>query len=216
MTICVAARVNDCIVFAADSATTLVDQRGNQILNVYDYGNKVFNLYKGLPVCAMTCGFGNIGRQSISTIAKDLRRRLVSGGPDWAIDRKNYNISDIAEKARKYIFEERYQSWANKPQGPHSLNFYLGGYSSQAEGHELWQITIENGACPNAAQISKDGECGLNWAGQPEPIWPAAGFTDTELRCFDGTGGFKWWEGWRRAPRLLPAPRNLGRGARVF
>jgi len=25
--------------------------------------------------------------------------------------------------------------------------------------------------------------------------WPAAGFTDTELRCFDGTGGFKWKEG---------------------
>ena len=25
--------------------------------------------------------------------------------------------------------------------------------------------------------------------------WPAAGFTDTELRCFDGTGGFKWREG---------------------
>ena len=24
--------------------------------------------------------------------------------------------------------------------------------------------------------------------------WPAAGFTDTELRCFDGTGGFKWRE----------------------
>ena len=22
-------------------------------------------------------------------------------------------------------------------------------------------------------------------------VWPAAGFTDTELRCFDGTGGFK-------------------------
>ena len=26
-------------------------------------------------------------------------------------------------------------------------------------------------------------------------FWPAAGFTDTELRCFDGTGGFKWREG---------------------
>lgn len=25
--------------------------------------------------------------------------------------------------------------------------------------------------------------------------WPAAGSTDTELRCFDGTGGFKWKEG---------------------
>jgi hypothetical protein len=26
-------------------------------------------------------------------------------------------------------------------------------------------------------------------------LWPAAGFTDTELRCFDGTGNFRWKEG---------------------
>ena len=26
-------------------------------------------------------------------------------------------------------------------------------------------------------------------------LWPAAGFADTELRCFDGTGSLKWIEG---------------------
>jgi hypothetical protein len=33
--------------------------------------------------------------------------------------------------------------------------------------------------------------------------WPAAGFTDTELRCFDGTGGFKWKERSIRASSSL-------------
>jgi nucleoside phosphorylase len=34
-------------------------------------------------------------------------------------------------------------------------------------------------------------------------VWPAAGFTDTELRCFDGTGGFKWKERSIRASSSL-------------
>ena len=33
------------------------------------------------------------------------------------------------------------------------------------------------------------------WMVYDADVWPAAGFTDTELRCFDGTGGFKWKEG---------------------
>lgn len=173
MTICVAVRVNDCIVFATDSASTLsgTDQSGNvRHLNVYDHANKLFSLYKGLPVCAMTCGMGNIGSQSIASIAKDLRLRLVDGGVGWQIDPATYTISEVADKAKRYIFDERYQSIAAKPKGPHSFDFFIGGYSSGSEGHELWQISIRNGSCPAPAQISKDGECGLTWAGQPEPL----------------------------------------------
>ncbi len=51
MTICVAVKVHDCLVFASDSALSLV--QGGETVNVYSHGNKVFNLVKGLPVCAM-------------------------------------------------------------------------------------------------------------------------------------------------------------------
>jgi hypothetical protein len=168
MTICVAVKVNDCVVFAADSATSITDDSGN-ILNVFDHGNKVFNLYKGLQIAAMTCGMGNIGSQSISTIAKDLRLRLKKGGPDWQIDVENYQISDIAEKARKFIFEDLFEQLPFKPASPHNLTFYIGGYSSKSEAHELWEVKIENGQSPAAFRVSH-GECGLHWAGQPEPI----------------------------------------------
>jgi hypothetical protein len=46
-TICVGVQVNDCLVFAADSAVTLsygVDSNGSEIINVLGHGNKVFNL----------------------------------------------------------------------------------------------------------------------------------------------------------------------------
>ncbi len=52
---------------------------GAEIINVLPHGNKVFNLHRDLPICAMTCGLGNIGAESISSLAKDLRILLMSG-----------------------------------------------------------------------------------------------------------------------------------------
>jgi hypothetical protein len=72
MTIVVSVKINDGIVLSSDSATTLSDDKG-QVLNVYNNANKIFNLYKGLPITAATWGSGSIGRASISTLAKDMR-----------------------------------------------------------------------------------------------------------------------------------------------
>jgi hypothetical protein len=79
MTVCVAVRANDSMVFAADSASTLEARKPSGesvVVNVYRHGDKIFNLYKGLPVVAMTCGMGHIGDRAISSLAKDLRQRL--------------------------------------------------------------------------------------------------------------------------------------------
>ena len=76
MTICVGVQVNDCLVFAADSAVTLSygnDPGGAEIINVLPHGNKVFHLHRDLPICAMFCGLGNIGAESVASLAKDLR-----------------------------------------------------------------------------------------------------------------------------------------------
>jgi len=83
VTIAINLKVNDGVVLAADSATTFVDQAGN-VVKVYNHANKVFNLCKGLPIGAITWGSGSIGKASISTLAKDLRRRLRTRGVPWA------------------------------------------------------------------------------------------------------------------------------------
>jgi hypothetical protein len=146
MTICVAIKVHDCLVFAADSATSLVgsdDQGQPTIFNVMAHGNKVFNLVKGLPICAMTCGMGNIGRASISTLAKDLRKRLGSGVEQGGVDSDKYSIQDIG--------------LPEKPNGHHSLEFFIGGYSTGCEQAEVWKIIIANGECPDpVCQLSPD------------------------------------------------------------
>ncbi|WP_139174065.1 hypothetical protein [Methylobacterium sp. UNC378MF] len=175
MTVCVGVAVNDCLVFAADSASSLVttDQATGQsrILNVFAHGEKVFNLFKGLPVVAMTCGMGNVGTDSIGTIAKNLRLRMAGNDPAWHIDKANYTLEEIAHKARRIFFEEKYSSLDPQPPAPHSFEFWIGGYSSSFEaGHEVWKLVIENGVCPQPEQVVSDGNAGLFYGGQPGPI----------------------------------------------
>lgn len=143
MTVCVAIKVHDCLVFAADSATSLSasDSNGNQhIINIYENANKVFNLHKKLPVCSMTAGIGNFGRSSISTLSKDLRARLSSAEAAWCVDIENYTIEEIAVKARRFLFEERFSAVTPRPQG--AFDYWIGGYSSGAELGEIWRIHI--------------------------------------------------------------------------
>lgn len=153
MTVCVAIVVHDCIVFAADSASSLVTTDlatgASQIINVYSHGDKVFNLMKGLPICDMTCGMGNIGTASIATLAKELRRRLSTPEMgDWYVNPEAYSIGEIAEKARRFLYEERFAGLNPAPPAPHSLEFWVGGYGSDFDGeHEIWKVAIINGAC---------------------------------------------------------------------
>ncbi|UYW25643.1 hypothetical protein OKC48_20575 [Methylorubrum extorquens] len=167
--------VNDCLVFAADSASSLVTtdlaSGSSQIANVFSHGEKVYNLYKRLPIVAMTCGMGNVGTASIATLAKDLRRRMMGNDPAWAIDRANYTLADVADKARRLFFDERYQALNPPPPAPHSFEFWIGGYSSDFDaGHEVWKISIENGNCPPPEKVVGDGNAGLFYGGQPGPI----------------------------------------------
>ena len=169
MTICVAVKVHDCLVLAADSATSLVgvDAEDNPaVVNVFSHGNKVFNLLRGAPVAAMTCGMGNIGRTSISSLAKELRRRMSDGG----IDYDNYTIQQIATAARALIYEEAYLNLGEPPRGNHSLEFYVGGYGSNGDDAELWKVSLINGECPPPEPQMPDTDSFLIWAGQPEPL----------------------------------------------
>ena len=133
MTVCVAVKVHDCLVFAADSATSLsaTDAQGQQVIvNIYENANKVFNLHKGLPLCAMTAGIGNFGRASISTLSKGLRSLLSGNDQDWKIDPKSYSVEEVAIKARKFLFEDRFRATDPAPEG--AFDFWIGGYSAGA------------------------------------------------------------------------------------
>lgn len=181
MTIAISLKVNDGLVLAADSASTLMGQGPNGeptgVVNVYNHANKIFNLRKGLPIGAITWGAGSIGTSSISTLAKDLRRRflgLEAGYEDWHIDPENYAIKGIAERVKDFMYGDLYLSatadWPAEIEKP-SLGFIVAGYTPGESMAEEYQFLIgPDGECPEPIPLRPNDESGVTWNGQPEAI----------------------------------------------
>lgn len=175
MTIAVVVRVNDGIVLASDSATTLARSGPNgdaDVVNIYNNANKTFNLYKGLPLAAMTWGQGNIGPQSIATLTKDFRRRISGENPryeTWKIDPENYSMSDVAEKFKEFMHDEKYHaSRVSDPSSLSELGLFVGGYGSGEDQPQLFELQLTPAACVGPVEILTDP--GASWWGQPEAI----------------------------------------------
>jgi hypothetical protein len=177
VTVAISLKVNDGIVLAADSASTLVTKTPDgreAVANVYNNANKVFNLLKGSPIGMITWGSGAIGNASISTLAKDLRRRfagLDSTHSDWKIDTEHYTVEGVATRVCEFMYDEQYKpafdDWQQKP----ALGFMVAGYSSGETMAEEYQITMtEDGRCDGPKSLRQKNESGVTWNGQTEAI----------------------------------------------
>lgn len=176
MTIAIAINVHDGLVLASDSAMTLVDRRGaNEVTNVYNNANKIYNLYKGLPIGGITWGAGSIGASSIATLAKDFRRMLHGaefhgGFRDFKKD--EYTIEHVARLLRAFL-DERYQAeyrgWPEERRP--SLGFLVAGYSSGASQAEGWLVEWERGGqCKEPRCVLSAGQASAYWNGETEVV----------------------------------------------
>ena len=168
MTVCVAIKVHDCIVFAADSAVSLTTtSQGDMsvVSNVWKHGLKVFNLHRDLPIVAMTAGLGNFGSMSISNLAKDLRIRLME-----KLCQNSYTIAEVANDAQLY-FQDEYKRSHAIPVQYHSFEFWIGGYGHDNKHGEIWKIKIRNGQWLDPAQLVKpETSHHIVWGGQVQAI----------------------------------------------
>jgi hypothetical protein len=162
--------VNDGVVLATDSASTIMAQGPTgqtSVVNVYNNANKLFNLCKGQPVGAITWGSGSIGLSSIATLAKDFRKEMSGAS---GIDPSSYTIKDIAEKFKKFIYDDKYveafKDWSDKP----ALGFMIAGYSSGRSLAEEWDIQIEKGQCNGPRLIRAEDKVGITANGMPDAI----------------------------------------------
>ena len=168
MTVCVAIKVHDGIVFAADSAVSMSAAGSPTVVNVWQHGLKVFNLHRELPIMAMSAGMGNFGSASVSYLAKDLRLQLTAnlqGGTN------NYTIKDVADFASQY-FQAEYAKIIPPPANPSLFEFWIGGYSSGARHGEIWKVEIDNGQPlpPYQSHDPNRGEYTILWGGQIQAI----------------------------------------------
>lgn len=170
MTIAVTVKVHDGVVLASDSASTLYmrDPGGDQaVFNVYNHADKIFNLRKGLPIGALTWGAGSIGHSSISTLAKDLRAKLTGGDEGWRIDPDRYTLTGVAEKARRFLYDERRETVEADQV---VMGFRIAGYSSEAASPEVIEFQLTGGGCSEVKPNHEQQDTGITWSGSTEAI----------------------------------------------
>lgn len=180
MTIAISLKVNDGLVLAADSASTLSgsDPAGGMsgVSNVYNNANKIYNLKRGLPIGGMAWGPGGVGGVSISTLAKDLRQRFAGKDRDhldWKLNEDAYTMEEVAAKAREFLYEECYRPLVQAGTAPQNsyMGFAVAGYSASASSPEVYHVEITGGTSGNPqCTISEDDPAQIVWEGQHEAI----------------------------------------------
>jgi hypothetical protein len=129
-------------------------------------------------------GAGSIGNVSISTLARDLTQRFRNGGDPLAVAPAGYTMQEVAEKARRFFFEEKYLAAypappaqpvapgaAPAPPPPRpSLGLLIAGFSQGADLAEVYRIEINDGNCPAPILAKSAAETGYLWYGQPDAL----------------------------------------------
>jgi len=178
LTIAIAIKINDGLVLAADSASTVLGQTPDgqlQVFNVYNNADKVFNLQKGVPIGAITWGAGSIGQASTSTIMKDLRKIFTEGDeekhPGWKLDKQTYTVEAVANRLKQFVFDELYApSFKDFPHKKPDLGFIVAGYSANASMADEFQIDIKEGQCAGPFPVRTREQIGMTWGGDPEAL----------------------------------------------
>lgn len=172
MTIAISMKVNDGIVLAADSASTMISigEDGNaNVVNVYDNANKIFNLRRGLSIGAITWGIGSIGPPSISTLAKDFRKEITDGKLE--IVKEDYTINEVAESFKEFMFTKYEEAFKNIPNNEKpDLGFMIVGYSANQPLAEEYIINISKGICNGPNLVRGQDLTGVAWNGVIDPI----------------------------------------------
>jgi hypothetical protein len=170
VTITVAVSVMDSLVFASDSATTQMAEGSDghlETINIWNHGNKIFNLRKAWPIGAMTWGQAAISNRSIPTLAKELRARFAGEDADhrdWVLDPETYTIRQVAERTKEFFYGEHYQKDSHGPFG-----LAVGGYSADSQAAEMFLIRMQDSGC-NEPEPLDCSQPLIFWEGQPEAI----------------------------------------------
>ena len=173
MTIALAIKVNEGLVLAADSATTLalggiVNGDPNNAL-IYDNANKVMNLHRDLPIGMVTWGLGSVGIQSISSLAKDLRKRFMGSDAHWHLDPSTFSMVTVAQRVKQFFHDERLMPQQASVPASSTLGIFVGGISAGSSAAEAFVIETDGVTCPGPVPVLP-GTSDAFWAGQPEAI----------------------------------------------
>ena len=172
MTLAITLKVNDGVVIASDSATTMSFRREG---NVYNHADKIFNLHKGIPIAAVGFGLGNIGPASLATLMKDLRARLSDKPHPGHLDTKTYTVEAVANAVKDFLFDEHYKphcesiAGLGKSEWPY-LRMMISGYSASESRPEVWRVTLDADTAKVTPDSKRDAQTEFTWGGDASAL----------------------------------------------
>jgi hypothetical protein len=175
MSIAILIGVHDGLVLASDSASTLVVTAAPNVAgvaNVYNNANKIFTLYKGLPIGCIAFGAGSIGNSSIATLIKDLRATLTdrdAARAQYDFDPDNYTMEQVVGIVATFLSAECGRQTPALQAGL-NIGLLVGGYSTRASLGESWSIDIQGGQARPPTLLRAADQPGISWGGAGEVI----------------------------------------------
>jgi hypothetical protein len=160
MTVIVSVKINDGIVMASDSASTFINTQ------VYEHAEKIVNLIKGLPIGVMVTGDGGIGSESLTTLLKDLRKRLGDKQDSMYLDPTSYTMAAVARRLHDFLYTEK----SLPSGGTANILLRVCGYSAGRPLPEVWQVQLQGAASYEALLVHPESEFGINWDGQYDAL----------------------------------------------
>jgi hypothetical protein len=88
---------------------------------------------------------------------------------DHRIDPKKYTMAEVAKRAQEF-FKAEYEKIDPKPENHHPFEYWIGGYGSDSDLHEVWTFKIENGELLPATLCGAPGDPVLIYGGQIEAV----------------------------------------------
>lgn len=150
MTIAILMKINDGIILATDSSSTIFgkNEKGiNEVHHTYFTANKLFNLKKEIPIGVMTWGNGSVNNESISTLIKDYKQ---------SSKKENNSVISVAYDFKKFL--------GKKIDSNATLGFIFAGYSKEGK-QNIVLIEVEKGNIKKPMEIYKEDPLTVLWFG---------------------------------------------------
>jgi hypothetical protein len=192
MTICVAVKVSEGLVLAADSTAVVqgaMQAPGGQIqsgvLKTYEHARKLSHV-KDYPIGTLSWGIALVGSRSVESLIKEYEYSLVSlkeeeeklrerrmrneAKPD---ERPTYDVREIAVGLRDHVCKYYLAEFSKQPEDkrPH-LGALVSGYSSGQFFPEQWLIDLPREAEVTRVRPDVEGRphFGANWFGLTDAV----------------------------------------------
>lgn len=151
MTIAISMKINDGIILATDSSSTIFGKNEDgidEVHHTYFTADKLFNLKKESPIGVMTWGEGSINNKSISILIKDFRKE--------SDDKEFVSVMNAAHDFKKFLEE--------KITADETMGFLLAGYSNEGI-QEIILINVDEGNVDYPVELNKDNPLAVFWFG---------------------------------------------------